>query len=461
MRPARGARPYAAFTLFFVSCVSPAVEGIVALEDAGQGQGATLPSPSVETATEMAPDATAADVESVDASAGGGPADASSPRDAGSTADADQAPDMVEASLADAGPRPVLDSPGYGSVAFEELEDSRLSDIAPGGPHLHLLADRGLQLGLHWKSELLDDAARFAIVEAARGLGVKVHVWLTLPEGSADDHAPGSPRYTQTGYFPNSTNFAAWIEKATALMELWKARGHTPSVLLVDLEMRKERLLEFARLTSDSTTINAQVALLKQNIDRTRHAQAIGAFRAFVEDAHARGWKVVATTLLPIADDYADNDDDLRQAFNVPLDDAPQSADAIAWDAVELQIQRTLYTKTVPLLTPFFTYDYARLARELFGEKAYVGLGLTHAGIAGLAPIYESGDDLRRDVEAAHAAGIPAQGIGVYSFYGIYSRPPTSQWMQVPNAARAPDADLGTPLVHAGFQTYDALLDGS
>jgi hypothetical protein len=437
------------------------MEGIVTPEDAGLGRDAALPSSSVETAPKPGPDATAAGVETVDASTGGGSADASSPQDAGSTADADQGPSVNDASLADAGPRPLLSSPGYGSVAFEELEDSRLSDLAPGSPQLQLLADHGVQLGLHWKSELLEDAARFAIVEATGRLGVQVYVWLTLPEGSAEDHAPGSPRYAQTGYFPNSTNFAAWIEKATALMDLWKARGHAPSVFLVDLEMRKERLLEFARLTSDGTAVNAQVALLKQNIDRKRHAQAISAFRAFVEDAHARGWKVVATTLLPIADDYADKDDDLRQAFNVPIDDAPQSADAIAWDAVELQIQRTLYTKTVPLLTPFFTYDYARLARGLFGDKAYVGLGLTHAGIAGLAPIYDSGDDLRRDVEAAHAAGIPTQGIGVYSFYGIYSRPPTSQWMQVPNAARAPDADLGTPLVHAGFQTYDALLDGS
>jgi len=461
MRPQRCAWIQATLSLCLVSCVAPAVEGIVAAEDAGAREVPALASPAAATGPGAARPTVdmAADMDA--SAAEGGPADASSASEAGPDVQADAQQIAEDAGLADAGRFPMHESPGYGSVAFEEIEDSRLADLSPGSPQLQLLAGRGVNLTLHWKSELLDDPARFAIVEAAHGLGFQVYPWLTLPEGSAEDHMQGSPRYAQTGYFPNSTNAAAWIEKATALMDLWKARGYAPTTIVVDLEMRKERLLEFARLTSDSTAINAQVALLKQNIDRKRHTQAISAFRTFVQEAHVRGWKVLATTLLPIADDYADKDDDLRQAFQVPLDDAPQGAAAIAWDAVEIQVQRTLYTKTVPLLTPFFTYDYARLAREIFGDKAYVGLGLTHAGIAGLAPTYDSGDDLRRDVEAAQAAGIPTPGVGVYSFYGIYSRPPTSQWLQIPNTLRTPDADLGTPLVHTGFRTYDALLDDS
>jgi hypothetical protein len=86
-----------------------------------------------------------------------------------------------------------LTSPGYGSVAWEEL-----SPAPPGGAlsnlkaNLPLLQGRGVALVLHWPSTKLSDAARWDIVSDARARGIPVYPWLTLPNGSDADNAPGS-----------------------------------------------------------------------------------------------------------------------------------------------------------------------------------------------------------------------------------------------------------------------------
>jgi hypothetical protein len=49
--------------------------------------------------------------------------------------------------------------------------------------------------------------------------------------------------------------------------------------------------------------------------------------------------------------------------------------------------------------------------------------------------------------------------IGVYSFLGMYTRTPTSQWFQAPQSSLGPGLDLGTGLVHASFWTLDGMLD--
>jgi hypothetical protein len=364
----------------------------------------------------------------------------------------------------------LLSRPGFGQVAWEELlpppgsgaTQPPENTIAALSQKLPELAGTGVALVLHWRAANLNDTARINLVKKARAQGTPVHPWLTLEEGTAAQNEPGHADYAKTGYFPNDTNYAAWIAKAKELMTLWANNGLGTTTFVVDLEMRKPRLHQFAAMTANGTAPQTIANWLKAGINRPRHTSSIAAFKAFVDYAHARNHKVAASTLLPMIDDYGDDDDDLRQAFTVPLENDTSSAAAIQWDEISMQVQRTLYAESYPLVTSYFVQDYALLARILFGNKAGVGLGLTHGGISDTAPLYTNGEQLRLDVQAARYAGIPREKVGVYSFYGMYRRTPLSQWFAPQQSVYWPVfPDPQTGLLHASVFVLDGLMDGS
>ena len=349
-------------------------------------------------------------------------------------------------------------NPGFGNVAYEEL-----SPLPPGGSltdlerSLAALQGRGISLGLHWRSDNLQDAHRWQIVAAATARGIEVRPVLTLPEGSEADENPQAPGYATTGYFPNTSNYAAWIASAKQLMSAWTQRGFAPTTLVVDFEMRKRRLHRFAELTGAKSDPLGALVLLSQGIDRQRYARAMAAYRDFAAYAHERGFKLHVTTLLPVLDDYLDGDDALRQAFGIPLGNTPAE---VPWDSVSIQVHRTLYRERYAGLTSYFVYDYARAIRKVFGAKAAIDLGLTHGGISTTAPLYANGDELRQDVEAALAAGIAPQNIAVYSWLGMYAphRAPLSQWLQPPRDVRPPPDDGLSARSHRDWGLLDTLL---
>jgi hypothetical protein len=352
----------------------------------------------------------------------------------------------------------IVSDVGYSNVAWEQYGSPPAADndIATLKTKLPLLAQHGLSLSMHWPADQLEDPERWDLVQAAAALGVPVYPWITLPDGGCDDNTPGNPNYSSTGYFPNATNYEAWCGAARALISLWQnEHGLLPTKLIVDFEMRKDRLAQFNTL-SQSGDVGGTLALLKENRDRigaAGFADAKRAYAEFVDYAHQFGFAVEATTLLPLLDDFDDGEDSLRKGFQVPLD---QDA---AYDDVSFQVQRTIYQSYGP--TPYFVYYYASKAKVLFGSRAAVSLGVTDAGWASATPTYGSGDDLRQDIEAAQAAGISLENLGVYSFYGMYKsgQDPTS-WLQSPvqhPAGWSPPADIATPTIHA-LQT---LLDRS
>jgi hypothetical protein len=347
---------------------------------------------------------------------------------------------------------------GFGGVAYEEFdplpEGGSLADLRRLLPQL---AGRGVALCMTWNSERIDDPERFEIVREAQALGIPVHPVLLLPEGSEADEDPASPRHAETGYFVNTSNYAAWIARSKQLMAVWRAHGFPPTTMVIDMEMRKRRLHRLSALTGSATDPLAVYGLLRSGIDRRRYAAAVAAFEAYAHDAHAQGFKLQLTTLLPMLDDYHDGDDSLRQAFGTPLPNDPR---AIPYDVVSFQIHRTLYGERYVGLTPFFVYDYARAARALVGERAAVDVGLTHAGIASMAPVYANGDELRKDVEAALAAGIRRENVLVYSLLGMVApgRGPLDRWLQPPHEIRIPPSDTMTGRSHLDWGLLDFLL---
>lgn len=325
-----------------------------------------------------------------------------------------------------------LSATGYGSVAWEELDGATLAELKS---NLHHLAGRDIALVLHWKAENIDDPARWEVVHDAVSRGIPVQPWLTLPES--------------LGYFPNATNYSTWITHAQSLMFLWRSRGLPSTSFVVDMEMSKSKLHRFQELTAAGDPF-AAARFLNGNINRSQFAAATTAYRGFVDYAHLLGFKVTVTTLLPLLEDYSDGDDFIRQGFNSPID-------GIAWDEVSFQVHRTLYGASYPL-TSYMVYEYGRLARNRFGARAGLGLGLTHPGIdvGNQAIVYSSGNQLRLDAQAAKAAGFSATRVGVYSFLGIYRSNDVGQWFQVPSTSW-PLPDLGTGLLRASIQALDTL----
>jgi hypothetical protein len=358
--------------------------------------------------------------------------------------------------------------PPFGAAALEDLEGLDWSrSLAAVRALLPELARQGVKIDLHWPSDNLDDAARWDFVREAQALGLEVRPWLTLPTGDqAIEDQPSSPEFARTGFFPNSTNYAAWIDASLSLLRMWRDRGLKPTVAVIDYEMRKNRLLQLAHyLNSDPAKA---IELLVGGIDRARQARAISAFAQYTEEAHALGFAVHATTLLPMLDDAffpaqvlgrAANSDALRQAFGVPLPIEPRDLSA---DTISFQAHRTLYSKSFAALgglTPYFVYDYARKTIGEYGAKSAIDVGLTHAGISpdnGL--IYTSPEQLRDDVAAARAAGIPTSRIGVYSLGGmldLQTGTVAPGWLAPPRAPFVPPPDLTTGLSQGVWKTLD------
>ena len=135
-------------------------------------------------------------------------------------------------------------------------------------------------------------------------------------------------------------------------------------------------------------------------------------------------------------------------------------AGATPWSHVYIQAYTTYYGAWLPI-TNYFVYDYARLAKTIFGAAAAVGVGLTHGGIDPNAPLYWSPIPLGQDTSAALAAGIPRGSIEVYSYLGMFGSPASDANIQnwlfpVPPINLPPAADLGTPLFHTTNRAADA-----
>ena len=326
---------------------------------------------------------------------------------------------------------------GFGSIAVEDFAGTEIQNARAALP---LLAQKKVSVVLHWKAEMLDDPERWAFTVDALAQGVEVHPWLLLAESD--------------GYWPGSTNASLFSAKARQLSSLWISHGLAPTTLVVDMEMRMDRYRRLDELLSAPiANVFEIVHFLRSGVNRWQYFGATLTYAALVNDLHRAGWKVHLTTAPQMADDYSDGDDGLRQAFGVPVD-------SIAWDSISIQAYRTLfggYSLFGPL-TPFFVYDYGKMAQKVWGSRAAIDIGITGNGVDH-APTYVDGSDMRRDVEAALSAGFYPDDIFVYNLEGILDKPPVAGWFEAPQEnAPAPPLDMGTPAIHAMSITLDLAL---
>jgi hypothetical protein len=294
---------------------------------------------------------------------------------------------------------------GFGVVSSEFTSPSEVEASLP------LLATYGVGFVLDWPSTDIANHDRLALVRKANALGIEVRPWLLLPRDQ--------------GYWPNSTNARAYDQSARLLLDTWLAAGLAPATLVVDMELPIARAEQLSALILAGDT-DGVTTFLRGGIDRAQYTEATRIYRDLVVYAHSRGFRVELSTLMQVLDDYLDGDDGLRQALNIPVA-------GIAWDTCTFQLYRTLNPllvgTSVPPASAYFVFDYALLARSLFGGRAGVGLGVTEPGdLAPDAPAYSDPSQLRQDVDAATLAGIERRNIGVYNLRGISRRAPSAAW---------------------------------
>ena len=307
---------------------------------------------------------------------------------------------------------------------------------------LPLLAGQNVGLALPFSAAELATTPHFALAGQATALGVEIRPWLLLPDAD--------------GYWPGSTNAAEYDTYARRLVAAWGEAGLKPTTFVLDMEMPLARAQRYAQLATAFDTTNL-ISFLKQGINRTQYASATKIYRDLVVYLHSKGWRVQVTTLTQIVDDYADGDDSLRQAFNVPLE-------GIAWDEVNIQAYRSLNELVLKSVagptTSYYVFDYALRARVLWGSRAGLSIGCTDPGdLEPGAPSYRDGNQLREDIDAAALAGIPRSQLGVYQLRGIVRRPPATQWFPARSLiALPPLPDLATVLTHTSTSVLDAAL---
>lgn len=370
---------------------------------------------------------------------------------------------------------------GFGAVSWEYIADPNYEHLKW---HLPSLVGHGISLTINVPSEKITrmppntDSPWVAIDEAVR-LNIPLTLWLTLPEfqppmsnytkalDPTGNNYHSHPTYKTTGYFANQSNAVEYVAKLTALKNAFQDRHPGKKArLLIDMEIRKELM----PLYDPTDTPANQVDFFTRYGGLGRAAEynaALTTYKDFVASVRSAGWDIDVSTFVQMLDDYADGDASLRHAYGAVLDD-PRVPGATNWSRMYIQAFTTLYGEMLPM-TNYFVYDYARLAKNVFGSKASVDVGLTHGGIDPTAPTYWSPIPLAQDTSAALAAGIPRTQIEVYSYFGFYddivptlaNRPTIAahieDWMFPVIAINfPPPADVGTGVFRSLNHAADA-----
>jgi hypothetical protein len=324
---------------------------------------------------------------------------------------------------------------GFGFVASEFVS---IDDVEAALP---LLARHDVDLDLAWPATEIDNPHWYDVARSAAALGVQIEPWLTLSDAD--------------GYFANSTNATLFAATMRRLAQRWLDEGLPPWKVHIDMEMPIARAREFMKVV-ESADVDALTDFMRAGIDRPQYAQATEVYRELVDWLHAQGFKVALNVLPLVLDDYADGDDGLRQALQLPVA-------GIAWDYYVFQLYRTLVRYSFGELAGphngYYVYDYARRAHAQFGDRAVAFLGLTDPGIAPEVPVYSAPSELREDVDAALAAGLLRDNIAVFSLRGLVNRPDPEQWF--PPASRLPVPpfpDTATALTRATALVLDSAL---
>lgn len=311
-------------------------------------------------------------------------------------------------------------------------------DLAPLRDSLPWLAAHGLEVNLALHEGETDFAGLDELLPAAAEAKVRIHIWPLL--------------HPDDGYFPNVRNadrFATWWDELVTRAE---TRGDPVSTFVVDMEPPLDVLREVQRIAADTGNFMEAIDYLVDRYDAAVYSAGRARLAALVADTQNRGYRVVASTLFFVLDDFADGDDDIQRVFDSPIAD-------MGFDEVSFQVYRSAFNDILGgtllepgvLLSPFVVYDYAATAREHFDTAAALDLGLVGS------PGYEQPVALLADIAAARGAGIPLTRLNVYSLQAVLEDSTTADaWVALDGVLpEVPEEDRTATLMRGLVQAVD------
>lgn len=269
-----------------------------------------------------------------------------------------------------------------------------------------------------------------------------------------------SPKSEGLHDFSHQGNAPLTRKALTETMDFLESNGFPSRVLVVDLEPPVAWWDSLAQAASEGG-MSAVVHFLKSKIDREGFYAAKAEYAAMLEEAHARGFFVVAAVLPMILDDLEDGDETIQQMLHTPVD-------GLDWDVIAFQVYRSLFIGAARQLgiasdfTPYLVASYARTALERYGERAAVVLGTIKGSIKGPDLFgwggYDEPAPLLADLEAALSAGLQRKQIHVFALSGILGREDKDAWLSLSKPSGIlPPPDRVTEKTRALFRLLDAL----
>ena len=285
------------------------------------------------------------------------------------------------------------------------------------------------------RSEQIGDPETGAFLDQAACHGIEVRAWLTLPE--------------EDGYWPNEKNADLFIEKALELARWIRSSGWPIDWIVVDMEPDLQLMDALIAAAEEGRWLEAAMLILG-NRDPESYAASIEAYTDLVDALHEMDFKVMVVTFPLVLDDLGDDDDNVQDLLNTPVNGVP-------WDEVSFMVYTTIFTKFLGIpMEPYLIYSYGLDAVRHYGQRAAVDLGVVGEGGMVEGQGIKDIRELRAQVGAAKAAGL--KRVHVYSLEGILLLEDEAAWygaFQAP--ASPPKKQAAVDLLRGLIQLADGL----
>jgi hypothetical protein len=280
-------------------------------------------------------------------------------------------------------------------LAFAEVEQQ-----------LPTLAAHTTELYLAIRPSDVGTGALESVLLGARRNGVPVRAWLLLDDAD--------------GYWPGEHNLAAFDDHVRTFWDWSESLKLEVEWILVDMEPS----LEVSNMLAgalESGDLASAVPVLLANRDRAKFDASREAWIDAVDDWHDQGIRVAVVGLPYLLDDFGDDDPDIQDMFDSPLD-GPD------WDEVGFLVYQNLYGTADARLGAPLVFDYARTARDRYGDRAAIALGTVGDIGKNTSSIgYSERAALEADLDAARGADIAK--LHVFGLDGMQQRGGTDEWI--------------------------------
>jgi hypothetical protein len=256
-----------------------------------------------------------------------------------------------------------------------------------------------------------------SLLISARREGVPVRAWLLVDDAD--------------GYWPGEDNLDAFREQVDAFSSWNRDAQLGVETIVVDMEPPLEQSTMLAEAV-EAGRLQDVVPVLLANRDPAAHEAARAAWSEAVDEWHDRGLQVALVTLPYLLDDFGDDDTQLQDMFECPIQ-------GIAWDELAFMVYQNLWTaQDGGRLGPPLVHSYALTARERFGDDAAIALGTIGSTGKNTSSVgYAEPEALGADAAAVHAAGI--DDLRLFSVDGMRDEAGLPRWLgQLPVEPLAP-----------------------